>query len=1296
MIQYHKLHIIALTWVGLCIFVMAQVAGAQEQSLTDLSRLLAGVQPGITVTLPAGHYRGGVTVPPGVSLRGAGYRQTIIDATGCDTGLTVTGGKGATIAGVTVTGARVTGIAVKHAEAVCVSGVRTTGSMVGLNVDTAVQPRVENVISDHNRFGIVMNNCQKGVVVNCTVVDCEETGLQFPTGEGMVAFNNVVANVSTSVNIGASQGITLDHNLYMANFVGQMDAQIPRSLLIGWQSLSGLDAHSVQMPVTFRDAASGDYTPTSTLLWALDRITTAGWGSVKLAGVTAPKVDAIGGKRQGTPALGALTATAATPRPADGQFQVSRGDGLTSAGVFTRDGVLLAYLFHNLPLGKGTYRYWLPSRNYAGQPVAAGNYEVRLVESKLRWQYLNHIGDNGDDAPVMSGSASFNPTCAVFLPGGVLMGEGPSEDHTNLRSYTLAERKLSWTMSGGSPMRGVALGSDGRAYTLRELNADTAWLTRLDPSTGKIISWGREGLEHLRIKMGKGAGLAELGGKLYTVADGKLVMLDPAALMRDPEHPAIAGTLPVASPSKPTADATTQCLWVISMGKLVALAPDGTVRATVTPVADPVAIGAAGGKLAVASSATGKIHIFDAHDPANLQPLRTVGTGDSPFGPFAPDRFLFKRVPEGRSYEEDETVDVALSAQGELAVADFTRFIYFDAQGHAKWYTFGIFGNRTEPSYSTGHRRMWEPMFRWSFLLDDATGQWAPEALWDFYAIPHDRWNPWFNGDFSVGGKTYGVFCGVGNTKTHLAVARLEKYHAVPVYMIVPDPTHPGQLIARKDSNHDGVIDAKDGGETVLGPDGKPLPYLFTRFQYLQENGDLLISIGSQAIYRWPCTIDADGVPIYRPQDRKLIISIDEKTFINPYDGKPGIGNGIGTQASVVTAQPSGGYTLQVDVRGSGGTGLNNGAGSDLLGVDAKGNPRWMHLLSSLHGIAGLGTANGVTITTAYYSGQYLAFDEDGLGLGGFTETPRLHYSGYWIDHPNLAMYRGQDGHAYVTFGDNADGRYPWYRQLGDDQIIRKRVSCTVSAKLAATLAELPKASAVAEVKPPQAHVTIPRLSAPFPIDSDLAKWRKAGIQPQIMLPPGAGGAANGSAVIRLGYEGQNLYVQVLEFDDVPTFNFGAFLPVLQDCVEMAINGASVEGFQFLAFRGPDGKTGMWRNRFFANLGKTLDPAHSPCSVIVLPDATQVTERASLEALWGADLSKSKVIITEFKLPLDAQTYSGAEEVIPKLGPGKSFWLGFFVDDGDIAGDETQHPMVWPPKFGFFNPKEDGALAVCE
>lgn len=1258
---------------------------------TDLSQLLAGAKPGQVVTVSAGRYRGGIVLPPGVSLKGAGYQQTIIDAAGSDTGIAINGGQGASVTGLTVAGARVTGIAAVNANTLRVSGVRVTGSMVGLNIDNGQQPRVENVISDHNRFGIVLNHCTHGVVVNCTVADCEETGLQFPTGTGTVAFNNIVANVSTSVNIGASKDIKLDYNLYLAQYIGKMDEQIVRSLLVGWQALSGLDAHSVQIPVTFRDAGNGDYTPTSVLPWALNRMSTDDWGIAKFAGVSAPKTDAAGARRQGTPELGAVLSSAKAPRPADGQFTVTRGDGLTSAGVFTKGGVLIAYLFHNLPLGKGSYRYWLPSRAYQGLPIAAGTYEVRMVESKLRWQYLNHIGDNGDDAPAMSGTASFNPACAAFLPGCVLMGEGQSEDHTNLRCYNIADRQLRWTMTGSCGMRGVAIGSDGHAYTLRNFGADKVWLTRLDPATGKIIPWGGEGLEHLIIPMGKGSGLTEFGGKLYTVADDKLITLDIASLVRDPQHPVIAGTLPVATPSKPSADATTQCVWVISTGKLVALAPDGTVRATVTPVADPVAIAAVGGKLAVASAATGKIHLFDAHDPANLKPLRTVGTGDNPYGAFALDRFLFKRVPRGLAYEDDEEVDVALSPQGELAVVDYDRLIYFDAQGVGKWYTFGIFGNRSEPSFATEHRRLWEPNTKWSFRLNAPTGQWEPEAFWDYSAVPHKRYFPLLLGDFAAGGKAYAIFGGFVTNPAHLVVARLDGYHMTPVYEIVADPAHTGQLLARKDANHDGVIDEKDGGETVVGPDGKPLPAVFQRFQTLQENGDILISY-AYSIYRWKYSMDADGFPVYRGQDRVAVMTQDAKTFLNPYDGKPGGED----QMAVVTQQPSGGYTIQIAIRNSGGMGLNNGAGTDLMGIDAQGKIRWLNLLAPLHGIAGMGTANGVTITSPFASGQYLAFDEDGLGLGGFTEAAQLHYCGYWIDHPNLQMHRGYDGRAYVTLGDNSSGRYPWYRMSGEDQLIRKRVPCTVTAQLAATLAAQPLAPVVSDVTPPQPHVSLPRLAAPFPIDGGLEKWRKAGIAPQIMLPPGPQGAAKGSAVIRMAYEGQNLYVQVLQFDDVATFHFGALCPVWQDCVEIGINGAFGNGFQFLAYRGPDGKTGVWRNRFFSNLARAMDIAHTPCSVTVLPDAGQVYERAGLEALWGADLAKSKVIVTEFKIPFDTQTYAGAVEDIPQLGPGKSFWVGFYVDDGDIPGEETQHVMGWPSKFGFFSPKEDGALAVCE
>ena len=74
-----------------------------------------------------------------------------------------------------------------------------------------------------------------------------------------VAFNNVVVNASTAVNIGEATSAKLDHNLYFAQYIGTMADQIGRPQLLGWQSLSGQDAHSIQLAVTFRDAAAGDY-----------------------------------------------------------------------------------------------------------------------------------------------------------------------------------------------------------------------------------------------------------------------------------------------------------------------------------------------------------------------------------------------------------------------------------------------------------------------------------------------------------------------------------------------------------------------------------------------------------------------------------------------------------------------------------------------------------------------------------------------------------------------------------------------------------------------------------------------------------------------------------------------------------------------------------------------------------------------------------------------------------------------------------------------------------------------------
>jgi hypothetical protein len=1279
----------------LFILVLLGLLGAAPCAADALSDAVRTAKPGVTVTLPAGTYRGGVILPAGVSLRGAGYGHTIIDASQAEHGLVMTGGAGSAISDVTVRGARVTGILVKGGATARVSRVRVTGNLVGVKVEGATGARVENCISDRNAYGIVITAGTDCAVVNCTVAACPEIGLSFASGAGTTAFNNVVTGSTIGVNLGRSERVTLDHNLYFGTYVGTMHDQLPRHTLIAWQHLSGLDAHSVQMAVRFRDEAGGDFTPVTALPWAPVRAVTADWGAMAMGAVAAPVTDIAGRARHGAPDLGVAESVLTATRPAAGVFTVRADAGLKSAGLFTQDGALVSYLFQNLPLARGPHQFWLPARDYTGTPIPAGDYDVRLVESDLQWRYLNHIGDNGD-ARGASLSASVQPGSVAFdAQGGLVMGQGWSEDHTNVRCYDAQTGAIRWTLRGASEMRGVSTMADGTVYVLRADTARTnpgSRLTRLEGATGAIRPWKGQGIIHAAVATGAGAlGLDALPGKLYTCHADGLESIDTAT--------GALATHPLTGVTLLAADAHTGVLWVVRDGALLALSAElQTLAAYPNLVATPAALAAKNGTLAVASRATGKVHLFAAAEPKKLRPLRAVGRGDGPYGAYRTDRFLFQDAPGWTGHP----CAIALGPRGELAVVDHGRLIVLDRNGKTRWHTFGVFGNQTQLSHGTGHRRLWDTYGDRSFTLEEKTGQWAPEALWDISAIPNARveaskWELSFLGDFSDGGHVFGVFVRPYNKTPSLTVVRYDRYRATPVLVLDVDPVTKSMLF-RKDSTRDGVIDARDAAQPVLNAAGKPVRATppFMRFNYLLANGDLLTPIARGVTYRWRrAGLDTDGVPVYRWADRQELIADNEQTFRNPYDRKPG---GMG-QVTKLVAQPDGGWTMQAMLRGSGGSGANNGAGTDLCGYTADGRLRWVHQLAAHKGIAGLGSANGVTVTGIFYCGEFLAFDPDGLGLGGFSEANALHYAGYWIDHPNLNMYRGRDGRGYVTTGDNYNGRHPWYRVSGDDRIVRSRTPLSISAETARALAATPEDAGAATAGVEPRRVRVARLAHPLSIDGGLEKWRAAGVTPQLIIGPTGSMAGPGdcSALIRLGYEGQNLYVQVLQFDDVPTFHQGVQASHQQDSVEMCLNGNFPAGFQFVTLKGPDGADLIVRRRFFNNIKDLLlDPRQCPRRVTVLPDARAVSERSLLESIYGVDLAGSPVIVTEYKLPIEAATYAPAEKDVFPLGPGQTFWVGFMINDNDDPGTDFQDYLAWPSTFGAFNPKESGALAVCE
>jgi hypothetical protein len=98
----------------------------------------------------------------------------------------------------------------------------------------------------------------------------------------------------------------------------------------------------------------------------------------------------------------------------------------------------------------------------------------------------------------------------------------------------------------------------------------------------------------------------------------------------------------------------------------------------------------------------------------------------------------------------------------------------------------------------------------------------------------------------------------------------------------------------------------------------------------------------------------------------------------------------------------------------------------------------------------------------------------------------------------------------------------------------------------------------------------------------------------------------------------------------------------------------------------------------------------------VLEDARDVPERRLIESIYGVDMARSPVIVTECKLPIDATSYKDSVKDLFPLKPGQTFRLGVLINDNDNPGTDVQNYLVWPATYGNFNPVDDMAIAVLE
>jgi len=1281
-----------ITWYSI---VSALILSAGIAEAEDYLQKIRSAKAGTTVALPAGTIKlGNAALPEGVSLKGAGYGKTVIDAAGFDTGLILRGKADAAIADLTIRGAGQIGIAVDGASGITIERVTVQDCPGAMVVRDAAGCSISNVILANCRSGVSLIRSRGCSLVNATLANLEGTAIAINGCETAAVFNNLIANASFGVNVGdGNKAVTIGHNVCICQFVGHMPGHPVRKKVESWSTLSGYDKHSLTIPLAFADAASGDLRPMSPMSWRPDRSTASDWGVNSLAGVKAPRTDIDGKPRHGGIDCGAYEARLSAPRPADGRFTVESGSGVTSAGLFTADGRCVRYLFQNLPLAKGNYEFWLPSRDWQGRTIPAGDYDLRTVESDLSLQYIAASG-NGDLESSMDlpGSipkrASVDPQAVAFdADENLFLAQSGFENGLHVRCYDPDMKSVKWFINGGGNTVGMAVDRDrlGRRDRLYVMRAPGS-LLRLNIATGKGINFKNGGYEKsYPDTFGEISGICALGNRLY-VADRKANKL----FFLTGDDLDVAGSFDIPAPSQPAADPANKLVWLISDGKELAAFDEQGQNKWQTPVAAPRLLAVSGRRMAVYSSAKNQIVLFDCTiGPTNapeLKQVRVLGKGGEGFGKIEPDRFWSPR-------------SIAMNGKGDVAICDPPRTIFLNVDGSTKRHHMAIWGQGISWGWfaSDDRAHFFQIGGPYDIALDAKNRRWEPGTRWRYTmdaGAPHFFYN--------AGGKNFGIYTRAEAGKgTWMSIVRLEDDGTARIlcrYSFGKEG-----LFIQRDPDGDGVIQDADPTEPVIGSDGKPFAVnIFDRsFWNVDYRPD-----GSLAIPRRPglmiipmTGLDPNGVPQYG--------FASARTFPGTVDGKPEYTSpyDFTTKETISIAEDmslfdDGSFTACMTTASGPGPDLctEHANGTSMAGFDSSGALRWfspMNPYGLKMGFYGIVTIGDITFAGRGAICEFETMDRDGLGTGVLGTPADFGWGGMWLDNHRQVQGFNANGKAYLVVGDYAAQSYHWLELKGSDRVVRRSQRVKIGETLAAAL-EAGKPEPVPHWPvPPPPRIIVKHLDQPLPVDGDVAKWRKLGVQPIVITPDAAAvcDPAGHSAVVRMAWHGEDLYVQAIKFDNAITFHQREpGKHYLQDGIEMAIN-TFMEGWKFNVTR-LAGKGGVvFRDRWGG--GTLMTQEQAPCVIKLLDNAATLDDRKVIEASYGVDMSTSKALIIEFKLTkaaLDGMMGNWKVE----FASGKSFLLGIMVNDNDTPGSDTLNPITWPVTYGTFERQEKQAVAVLE
>ncbi len=950
------------------------------------------------------------------------------------------------------------------------------------------------------------------------------------------------------------------------------------------------------------------------------------------------------------------------------------GEGVTSAGLYAPDGRLVAYLFQNLPLTKGQYPYWLPARNWQGQPIPAANYTLKTAESHLGLDYIAAAG-NGDlassktDWGSVAKRASLDPKVLAFDDSGRLaVAQSGFESGQWVRTYDAPMEHFAWSIPGGGDTTGMTADGTGNLLVINQ----PAALFRLKSANGDYVPF-RDGSvkKDLSSAVKQPAGMTWLGGKLY-IADaksGSLVICGGGDLD-------VAGTVAVAGVSQPAADAAAGIIWAISSGDIIGLNPAGAIKYRRKLVEQPALLAAASGRLAVYSAALRKVHVFDMRDPDHPRLLWVIGDGSDGYGKIRADRFWNPRA-------------IAINASGQVAVADPPRVCLFGPDGTVKRMAMGMWVNRSPmaglptTAYTSS---TWAAVTTLSWTRCSGHGnrgcagiQQCPTATPSSSSAPAAR---------ILASSRARIRCSSRSMRPDGVAQMLVQYGY----------DHDGLSMQR--ASGDGVIKDSDPAAPVIGPDGKRIT--FSIFDNLgntdtRKDGSLALETGD-GLFHVPMTgLDASGLPRYDFAHAKRITAhIDgSPQYRLPYDfSKAEKLAFISSRGGDLYVLPDGGYVAQV-FAGDGPTGGECGTGHSVARFDGNGRLLWYDPLTPAglnKGLNGITHVGGVTVAARAELCEFECIDRDGLGLGALGTPKAMGWLGIWLDNQRQTQgFFGRDGKPYLVVGDYCEQSYHWMELTGTDTVKRTSTPVTISAGLAASLASQPGAAVAAYATPAVPRVRIKCLAAALPIDGNPVKWRSLGIQPIVMS---AGDPQRNSAIVRLGYCDDALYLQVIKFARIFTFHHKDFHQhYLQDGIEFNI-GTFWSGWKYNVTRLGNKDDIILRDRFLG--GDTLlTREQAPRTITLLDSAVNVPERKLLEASSGIDMRGAKVMIIEVKLGKAALEGLPTDRAL-SFARGKSFIFGLAVNHNDVPGSDQIDSLYWPTLYGAFSRDGDLATAVFE